>query len=225
LELELLIKKQMRKHNGFILTEVSGMNSFSNGGRLIQDRVGRDRVEFDKFLNSYEFKIVSDELLKGYEAKESAEKGSILLKKLLKVKNESGELLHEKIVDYLSSLKYGELKYIEKVTSNLLVVLSHVGIPDVFYDRAKRLTEDDKYYKRRFSKNSFFNFFKTMDMIVGSWPMIEKNLPARLNGNDFNLIEFLKPVNNFLIFYKENLLKEMSPSKNKFYVFLNETYF
>ena len=217
-------KKQMKKHNGFILSEVSSLAAFSNAGRVIHDRVGRSRSELNQFLESYEFKLVSDELLRGYNGPEAEAAGIKLVNKLLNTKNENGELLHYKIIDYISSLKYSELRFIEKTISNLLVILSHVGSPYNYFHDGKKLSEEDKYYQRRYGKNNFFSFFKAMDKIISLWPKIEKYLPSRINGKDFNFIEFLRPVNNLLVFFKKSLLEESLPSKNIIYKLINESF-
>lgn len=217
-------KKQMKKHNGFILSEVGDMAAFSNAGRVIQDRVGRSREELLQFIDSYEFKLVSDEILAGYNVKEAEQSGVNLLKTLMETKNSKGELFHHKAIDYLSSLSYPELRFVEKTVSNLLVILSHVGSPDLYYEQFKDLNEADGYVRKRYHKNDFFNFFKSMDKLLKNWPLFEKYLPNRVNGQPFKLIEFLKPVNNLLVFFKNGLSSGGRPSENIFYKLLNESF-
>ncbi len=217
-------KKQMKKHNGFVLYEVSKLAAFSNAGRIIQDRVGRNRKQFDDFTKSKDFHLVSSELLQGYDTEESEEVGIKLLRNLLTVKNEDGELLYGKIIDYLSGLSYAKTKFVERTFSNFLVVLSYVGSPKSLQVDKNQKTESDLYFEKRYSKNSFYGFFKAINEFVLYWPIIEKSLPSRFNNESFDFIEFLKPINNFLAFFKNRISSEERLSKNVYYKFLNETF-
>jgi hypothetical protein len=216
-------KRQMRKHNGKIVYEVSAMSSFSNLGRILHDRVGRTKEEFEAFLNNKEFKLFSNELLRGYESSEVEKEGMALMDNLLTIKNEKGELLHEIIVDYLDSLSYADLKFVERTVSKLLVVLSYVGSPEILYHDEK-LTTEELYFKRRYAKNNFYSFFKTINKAIKLWPTIVKALPTGLNGKEFKLLEVLKSINNLLSFFQMKLSQKISPSENTYYKFINESF-
>jgi hypothetical protein len=216
-------KRQMKKHNGKIVYEVSSMSAFSNLARILHDRVGRTKKDFINFLNDKEFKLFSDELLRGYDSSEVEDEGMALMENLLTIKNNKGELLHEKVVDYLSNLSYADLKFVERTFSNLFVVLSYVGSPSLMY-QTEKLNKEDLYFQRRYAKNNFYSFFKSMNKAIKIWPTIERALPARLNGEEFKLLEVLKPVNNILTFVRTKLGETMIPSKNIYYKFLNESF-
>jgi hypothetical protein len=216
-------KKQMKKHNGKIVFKISQLSAFSNLGRVIQDRVGRTEKEFRDFVDSKEFKLFSAELLRGFDNSQMAAIGADLMNNLLEVKNEKGERIHEKVVDYLAGLSYADLKFVERTISKLIVVVSYLGSSEEYFLK-NNLTKEELYLKRRYAKNNFYNFFKAISSIVKIWPVMAKALPVGLNGEEFKLIEFLKPVNNILSFLQIELAAKKSPAENIYYKFLNESF-
>ena len=214
-------EKYLRNHNGLILSELSNLAAFSNLGRIIQDRVGRSKENFFKFISSEDFKLVSSELFRGFTDPAAGPTLEKLIGTLSVVRNEENKLIHEVIVDYLYDLSYADTKLLESTIYNLFVVLSYGGVSPIINNSNR--SSGDQYYLNRYKENNYFNFFSILDKIVLIWPEIANALPKRVNGEKFDLIEFLKPINNVLKFLKEELKKESRPSKNTYYKLLNET--
>lgn len=194
------------------------MSAFSNGGRILRDRVGRTQKEFDEFLNSRGLGLVDEKMLEGFSAEEGERAATELLSTLLRVKSFEGTLLHEEVIDFLGDLNYSELRFVERTVSDLLVVFSHVGMPP-WVPREKR---DDPNYKR-YIKSNYFSAFKYMDRIANYFPLIKNSLPQRGDGSQVSVLDILKSLAVPLKFFREKLETKNEESLDYYFV-LNELF-
>jgi len=206
-------KKQLEKHNGVILTELAMLSAFSNGGRVLRDRVGRTEKDFEKFLDSKGLNLVNQKMLEGFD-RNGGEKAAIeLIQKLLTVKTPEGRLIHQDLVDFLYDLDYPTLKFVERTISDMLVVFSYVGVPP-WVPKEKR---DDVLFKRYIDSN-YYDLFKYLSKIVELYPALKSKFPKRADGSEIKILDVLKAISSPLRFFRENLEKENS----NYYVALNE---
>ena len=208
-------KGQLKKHNGVILTDLAMMSAFSNGGRVIRDRVGRTQKEFDQFLASKGFNLVNEKILEGFE-REGAEASALeLINNLLKVKTPEGRLVHHDIIDFFSDLDYSELKFVEKTISDMLVVFSYVGVPP-WIPKDKR--ESSEY--KRYLNSNYYSFFQYLSKYVELYPALKSKLPRRLDGSKVKVLDVLKVLASPLKFFRMKLEAE-DPD---YYFVLNELF-
>jgi hypothetical protein len=206
---ELLIK-----HNGQILSDMTVMNTWSNAARIIRDRVGRNREDFNKFINSEDFKRVDRALLYGFDLPAAGASAERLLKKLGAVRGNESQNLFANTVDWISGLNYDETRLVEDTIARILVVGSFLGAPEVVFstNRVKEIT--DKY-----NQNNLFQMFMAIEKIIDYWPTLKSYFPA-----DVKLIEAVKPLNTALYFLTEKLNESNDPEKNSAYLALNDLF-
>ncbi len=206
-------KKQLKEHNGGILTELAMLSAFSNGGRILRDRVGRTQEDFDIFLNSKGLNLLNEKILEGFE-KEGGEKAAIeLIKKVLEVKTPEGRHIHQDVVDFLAELSYPDLKFVERTISDMLVVFSYVGIPPWV---PKDKSENPEF--KRYNDSNYYDLFKNISRMIDLYPSIKSKFPVRKDGSEIKMIDVFKGIASPLRFFREKLEREDS----KYYIVLNE---
>lgn len=126
-------KKQLRKHNGVILSELAGIGAFSNMARWTRDRFGRNENSFESFLKSQELLLISENFLKGFDASVSDK----TLSELLLAINNSKETLVVDLWHWVNTLNYSQLRRVEDTLGDLLVIASSLSknYPAANWDR------------------------------------------------------------------------------------------
>ncbi|MCO4792703.1 MAG: hypothetical protein KC493_03265 [Bacteriovoracaceae bacterium] len=209
-------KRQLKKHNGVILTELGMLSAFSNGGRVTRDRVGRTPEELKEFLEDKSFNLVNEKILEGFTAKGGEESAIRLLNNLVKTKTKDGNLVHEDIIDFMADLSYGEQRFVERTISDMMVVFSYVGVPS-WIPKNKDLTPDYKRYVR----SNYFNISNYLDEIVKLYPVLIETFPKREDGSKITGMDLLKGIASPLKFLRTGLESE---AKSEYYFIVNEMF-
>ncbi len=115
-------KRQLRKHNGKVLSELAEISAFSNMARWTRDRFARSPEEFEVFIKSKSLNLISDQLLRGFDSAVSDETLISLLQSL----NPENSTVIENVIDFVSTLEYQELRKIEDIIGDLLIISSSV---------------------------------------------------------------------------------------------------
>lgn len=132
-------KEDLIYHNGQILGIVSMAHGFTNGARIIRDRVGRTPEEFKAFLKDKRLLQLEESLFRNFEVKEDLPKIEKLLEEVL----ESGLL--ESFFNYFSEADYEQTRLAENLIYRGLALTSYIADPNYSLD------------KGRFSKQSLFS--------------------------------------------------------------------
>lgn len=201
------------KHNGRLLSEMTLMTSWSNTARVIRDRVGRTRENFESFINSSEFKRVDRALLYGFELPQTAASTERLIKKLQSIPSGETENVLSHTIDWIAGLNYEETRLVEDTLARLMVVGSYLGSPEVVFPGSSSA------FNSRFKDNNLFQVFLTLERLIDHWPSLKKYFPA-----DAKLIEAIKPINTGLVFLTEKLTSTEEPDKNLAYLALNDLF-
>ena len=202
------------KHNGKVLTDMTLVTSWSNVARVIRDRVGRTRNEFQSFIDSADFKRVDRAMLYGFDlpiASLSAEK---LIKKLNAIPANEKQNLFGNTVDWVSSLSYNETRLVEDTLARVMVVGSYLGSPQLVFG-----TNEDGQLSQKYANNNLFQVFLALEKIIDYWPTLKNYFPG-----DARLIDVIKPVNTALYFLTTKLNTEADPNKNIAYLALNDLF-
>ncbi|MBC7539836.1 MAG: hypothetical protein H7281_13525 [Bacteriovorax sp.] len=202
------------KHNGKILTDMTVMTTWSNVARVIRDRVGRTRKEFDNFIESEEFKRVDRALLYGFDLPVSSVSAEHLIKKLSIIPANEKQNLFGNTVDWIASLSYNETRLVEDTLARVMVVGSYLGTPEIVFSKEGYGLLDQKY-----ADNNLFQVFLALEKIVDYWPTLKNYFPG-----DVRLIDVVKPVNTALYFLTTKLNSEIDPKKNTAYLALNDLF-
>lgn len=215
-EVQLLPLKEevLLKHNGKILGDMTGMTSWSNLARVIRDRVGRTRQDFDKFINSREFNRVDKSLLYGFDLPQAGPSAERLLKKIQVVPSGEKQNTLDNTIDWLASLNYEQTRLVEETVSRLLVVGSYLGTPEVVFGVNSEVSNYE-----RFKDNNLLQIFLALEKLVDHYPMMKNYFPQEMK-----LIDAFKPVNNALIFLTDLLGSTNDPEKNIAYLALNDLF-
>lgn len=120
-------KKQLRKHNGKILSELAGVAAFSNMARWTNDRFARNDESFTQFINSKKMIFINTFFLKGLNDKITDES----LAKLLGSLEESEQLFVDDLYTTLQNLDYNELRKLELMGGDLLVIAASLSKSNV----------------------------------------------------------------------------------------------
>ena len=200
--------KELLKHNGKALVDITMLTGLSNTGRFIRDRIGRSREDFEAFLSRPDFKRVDRTWLYGFELQETIPSAERLIKKI------KDQHILDDSVDWLSNLNYGELRLVEDTGARLLVVASFLGTPDIVFEKKGYTYLNDKYKNNNISKA-----FLALEKIIDYWATIKKIYPG-----DASLIDLIKPINTGLYFLTEKLNSTQDPEKNIAYLALNDVF-
>jgi hypothetical protein len=123
----------LAQHNGRLLGDMTAMTMWSNAARVIRDRVGRTRRDFDNFIESKEFNRVNNSLLYGFNLPEAAPSAERLFRKLQEVPAGEGQNFLGNTIDWAASLNYQQTRLVEDTIARLLLVSSYLGSPDVVF--------------------------------------------------------------------------------------------
>lgn len=195
----------LKKHNGKILSHITNLTGFSNLARVIRDRIGRTRGDFNKFIEREDFKRVDRTLLNGFDLPETSLSAEILLKKMM-----DQHILND-AVDWLDGLSYEQTRLVEDTVARLLVVTSYLGEPELVFNQSSEIIDN------RYKENNIAKLFMALEKIVNYYPNIVKYFPA-----DAKLINLIKPINTFLYFVTNQLNNSTDPAKNTMYQVLND---
>jgi hypothetical protein len=184
------------------------LTMFSNSARVIRDRIGRTRDDFENFLNRPDFKRVDRTLLSGFDLKQAGPAAERLIKKIDQQK------LFEDGVDWISGLNYEQTRLVEDTIARILVVGSYLGGPEVVFEK-----QGYENIEQRYQNNNVYQVFLALEKIIDYWPTIKKYYPG-----DASLIDMIKPFNTALYFLTEKLNSTNDPEKNTTYLALNDLF-
>ncbi len=202
------------RHNGRILGEMTDMTMWSNTARVIRDRVGRTRTEFEEFINSEKLNRVDNALLYGFDLDKAIPSAERLLSKLLVIPPGESQSTVDNIIDWLAVRDYQETRLVEEVAAKILLVGSYLGTPEVVFGAKFKNANDDK-----FKENNLLQMFLALEKIIDRYPLLKNYFPE-----DVMLIDAFRPINNALTFLTDSLAKTNDPDKNVAYLALNELF-
>ncbi|MDD4975836.1 MAG: hypothetical protein PHY93_15880, partial [Bacteriovorax sp.] len=202
------------KHNGKILSDMTVITAWSNAARVVRDRVGRTRKEFDSFIDSEEFKRVDRAMLYGFDLPAASISAENLIKKLSAIPGNERQNLFGHTVDWLSSLSYNESRLVEDTLARVMVVGSYLGPPEIIFSR-----EGYDPLAQKYANNNLFQVFLALEKIIDYWATLKNYFP-----NDARLIDTVKPINTALYFLTTKLNSETDPKKNTAYMALNDLF-
>lgn len=215
-EVKMLPIKQelLVRHNGRVLGEMTVMTMWSNMARVIRDRVGRTRAEFDEFINSEKFNRVDKALLYGFDLNQAGPAAERLLVKLQKIPPGESQNAINTTIDWIASLDYKQTRLVEDTVARLLLVGSYLGPPEVVFGTKFKDGSDEKY-----KDNNFLQTFLALEKIIDRYPNLKNYFPE-----DVKLIDAFKPLNTALVFLTDSLASTNVPEKNMAYLALNEVF-
>lgn len=215
-EVKLLPIKQelLVKHNGRVLGEMTGMTMWSNLARIIRDRVGRTREEFENFINSEKFNRVDQAFLYGFDLDLVGPSAERLLWKLQIVPPGESQNAINNTIDWVASLDYKQTRLVEDTVARLLLVGSYLGTPEVVFGTQFKDGSDDKY-----KNNNLLQIFLALENVIDRYPVLKNYFPE-----DVKLIDAIKPLNTALVFLTDSLAATNVPEKNTAYLALNEIF-
>ncbi len=213
-EVQLLALKDeyLSQHNGKILGDMTGMTMWSNSARVIRDRVGRTRAEFNNFINSEAFNRIDRALLYGFDLPSAAPAAERLLKKIQVVPVGQSQSALNHTIDWVASLNYNETRLLEVTVAKMLLVSAYLGSPEMVFGKA-----DESF--DRYKNNNMFQMFMALEKVIDYWPTLKGYMPENMK-----LVDGLKPLNNALTFITDSLTSTNDPSKNLAYRALNEIF-
>lgn len=206
----------LEQHNGKVLVEMTLMNTWSNAARVIRDRVGRTRTEFDAFINREDFKRVDRSLLYGFDLPVASSSAERLIRKLRPYSSDSqdGKDVFNNSVDWLATLNYDQTRLVEDTLARAMVVGSFLGPPEIVFNKNSNLELSNRY-----AKNNLFQLFLSAEKIIDYWATLKNYFPANVD-----LINVIKPINTGLYFLTEKLNSTNTPEKNTAYLVLNDLF-
>ena len=202
------------KHNGKILSDMTVITTWSNAARVIRDRVGRTREEFEKFINREDFKRVDRAFLYGFDLNLAGDSANKLFTTLTKSYPNEKQSMLGNTIDWVASLNYDETRLFEDTLARILVVGSYLGTPDVVFNK-----ESNSALNQRYANNNLFQIFLALDRVITYWPTLKNFFPG-----DVKLIEAIKPINTALYFLTNKLNSNTDPLKNNAYLALNDLF-
>lgn len=203
------------KHNGRLLGDMTMMTMWSNTARVIRDRVGRTRKEFDDFIESPALNRVNRSLLIGFDLNTATPSAERLLRKLQIVPAGEKQSLVDTTIDWVSALNYNQTRLLEDTISRLLLVGSYLGPPEIVF--SKSVIQNSRF--DRYKENNLYQMFLAIEKFIDHYPTLKNYLPS-----DMMLIEGLKPINTALVFLSESLASSNDPVKNTAYLALNDLF-
>lgn len=214
-EVQLLPLKEevLKKHNGKILGDMTYLTMWSNAARVIRDRVGRTREDFEAFINREDFKKVDKALLYGFDLGVAGPSAERLINKLKSVPAGETQNVFGHTVDWVSTLNYEETRLLEDTVARALVVGAYLGSPEFVFGKAV------PELNQRYANNNLFQVFTALEKLVDYWPSLKNFFPG-----DAKLIDAMKPINTALYFLTVKLNSTNEPLKNTAYLALNDLF-
>lgn len=215
-EVKLLPVKQelLVQHNGRVLGEMTGMTMWSNMARVIRDRVGRTRAEFEEFINSEKFNRVDKALLYGFDLAQAGPSAERLLWKLQVVPPGESQNAINNTIDWVATLDYQQTRLVEDTVARLLLVGSYLGTPEVVFGTKFKDGGDERY-----KDNNLLQMFLALEKLIDKYPNLKNSFPE-----DMKLIDAVKPINTALVFLTDSLASTNVPEKNVAYLALNDLF-
>jgi len=225
-------KQQLLEHNGKIVTNMAMLSVFSNGGRIIRDRVGisldnNENVEnMDKFFKSSKLNFINKSLLDGVEignCDSGDNKGCSILRKILlnlvQVKSETGKSVLDSAIDWVADLNYDEVQKLENSLGNLIVIMGHIGPPSAVRRRLGLTNEaSNNKIEMEYAENGQKDLLLLVSKLLQFAPKMEKYLPSA-----FSLKSTLFEINEFMGFMAGKLLAAKGVvDNNPYYLVLND---
>ncbi|MEK6626099.1 MAG: hypothetical protein AABY86_14090, partial [Bdellovibrionota bacterium] len=136
-------KQQLQKHNGQVVTSLSMLAIFSNGGRYFRDRIGKfknladNKREFYNYVNGKEMGAIDRAFLDHLNFDQAVFSVDKMLKAFIGKKIPDGRNLVDVGVDWFVSLSDADLVRAEKVLSKLLYLTAFIGTPNDIKTRFK----------------------------------------------------------------------------------------
>lgn len=203
------------QHNGRVLGDMTAMNMWSNTARVIRDRVGRTRADFDKFIESDRVNRVNDALLYGFDLRQATPSAERLLRKVIAVPAGENQNMINQTIDWAAGLSYDESRVVEDTIARVLLIGSYLGTPDVVFG----VTPKDETQFSRFKNNNLLQIFLALEKLVDYYPTLKNYMP-----NDMKLVDAFRPVNTALMFFIDSLESTKVPEKNTAYLVLNDVF-
>lgn len=215
-EVQLMALKDeyLQQHNGKILGDMTAMTMWSNTARVIRDRVGRTRDDFNKFISSEAFNRVDKALLYGFDLPQAGPAAERLLKKIQVIPVGESQNAVDNTIDWIASLDYNQTRLLEDTVARMLLVSAYLGSPEMVFGKAPKDGTYDRY-----KENNLFQMFLALEKIIDYWPTLKGNMPT-----DMKLVDGLKPLNNALKFLTDSLGSTNDPDKNFAYRALNDIF-
>jgi hypothetical protein len=201
-------------HNGRVLGEMTGMTMWSNTARVIRDRVGRTRAQFEEFINSDGFNRVDKALLYGFDLAQAAPSAERLLWKLQVTPPGETQNAINNTIDWVASLNYQQTRLVEDTVARMLLVGSYLGTPEFVFGTKFKDGSDERY-----KDNNLLQMFLALEKIIDKYPTLRNYFPS-----DMKLIDAVKPVNTALVFLTDSLASTNVPVENVAYLALNELF-
>jgi hypothetical protein len=197
-------KKQLEKHNGKILTELSMLSVLSNSGRVLHDRLARNgKAQFISFVESDDFRRIDKFLLKYVNNVEFREE----FEKLLLVLKSNPQIMRD-MIEFVYNLSFENQQIFENTFYNLLQLMTYVGPAEI-------LGKAGEY--EQFKDNNSMVIMKLATFSLKNWNKIKIGLPA-----SFKAENLLRPINNIARFTL-NMLKGSEVQKSAMYTLMNES--
>jgi hypothetical protein len=197
-----------------VLGDMTMMTTWSNFARVIRDRVGRTRAEFDKFINSPEFNRVDRTFFYGFDLPQAGPSAERLLRKLESIPSGEKQNAIDHTIDWVAGLNYNQTRLLEDTIAKVLLVSSYLGTPETVFGLQSVDNSFDRY-----KDNNLLQMFLALEKIVDYWPTLKNFVPT-----DIQLVDSLKPINNALVFFTDSLGSTSDPNKNIAYKALNDIF-
>ncbi len=175
-------KKQLRKHNGVILSELARIGAFTNMARWFLDRFGRTPEDYRSFMASPELKLINENLLNNFDTQVTDQTLTDLLQSL---SSSSGILLVEDLWQWIEKLPYQDLRRVEDVVGDALIIVSAVNKED--------------------SRRDWDGFLKLTSWAIKNYPLIKKH------WGDTELLALVKNIQPWSDFVASQMVKDSSP--------------
>ncbi len=195
---------ELKKHNGKALGYFSEIAAFSNMGRVVHDRVGRTRAEFEGFITSPQFKRVNDLLLSRVSEKEIVEVAEQLFKTISS--DDQGAL--NDLVEWINKLSYNELRMVEEIVAKSIYVSTYLGSEKQIFGFG-----DDV----NFSSSTSFEILYVANLLMNEYKQLKKSF-----GEEYTLKSIISPTLNAVSFIYQKLSNE--ESRKKYWFLLNSGY-
>ena len=206
-------KRQLKKHNGKILTKISMLSGFSNLARFVRDRVGRTPDELKKNLESKKLQVLNDLLLYGMNPL-TAEKDAESLLSSLVVEDSDGNSLLGQTIDWISDLNYQDQRDFEEFAMNAAVVASFLGIGPTKLNYGL----SDELYERYRDNN--------LQPIISILSVVSPHLSSFQNHwpNELEMMDLVRLLAKPLRFIVDQVLEGRDLVSNMAYRLINEGY-
>ncbi|PIK14459.1 hypothetical protein [Halobacteriovorax sp. JY17] len=195
---------ELKKHNGKALGYFSEVAAFSNMGRVVHDRVGRTRAEFEEFIASPQFKRVNDLLLSRVSEREIVEVAEQLFKTISS--DDQGAL--SDLVEWINELSYSELRMAEEIVAKSIYISTYLGSEKQVFGTGDNVN---------FSSSTSFEILYIVNRLMNEYKQLKKSF-----GEEYSLRSIVPPTLNAVSFIYEKLSNE--GSSKKYWYLLNSGY-